>query len=526
VTLELKEKSIARLLEKNAAEIGHKPAIHFIQEQLTLTYSQLNERVNQFANVFYDSGIGKDDHVAVMLPNCPEFPITWLALSKIGAVMIPVNTRYQSDDLEYVLRDSDSSALIIHQDFINIYRSIEKRVDEVEHIFRIGNAEGTTGQLLKEMADVAPKEFSLADTGITDLINIQYTSGTTGFPKGCMLSNEYWLTIGYFASRYLRKDDVFLSVSPFYYMDAQWELISCFTTGCSMVLGLKYSASNFFKTVVQHKVTAAWATMAPWLYKQKKTEFDTGHSLRFVWVGELPAHLHAPFEKRFNVRAREVYGSTEIGLATFVDLEEANMVGSGSIGKPPKERKVKIVDENGVRVPTGEVGTLLIAGPGMFKGYYEKPEETEKVFKDGWFDTGDLSRQDNNGNYYIVGRKKDMIRKSGDNISAYEIESLLRGHPKINDAAVVPVPDVSRGEEVKAYIIPTEGYTPEDIPPEEIITFCSGKIAEFKVPRYIEYRKEFPMTPSQRPLKYKLIQEKVDLTLDCYDRLSPTGTEC
>jgi crotonobetaine/carnitine-CoA ligase len=217
-----------------------------------------------------------------------------------------------------------------------------------------------------------------------------------------------------------------------------------------------------------------------------------------------------------------VYGSTEVGLATFVDLEAENMVGSGSIGKPPKGRKAQIVNESGVLVPAGEVGTLLIAGPGMFKGYYKKPEETAKVFNDGWFDTGDLSWQDQNGNFYIVGRKKDMIRKSGDNIAAFEIESLLRSHPKINDAAIVPVPDDSRGEEVKAYIIPKEGLTPDDIPPDEIIAFCLGRIAEFKIPRYIEYKKEFPMTPSQRPLKHKLIQEKQDLTLGCYDRLSRT----
>lgn len=521
MTLQTKANNISQLLEKNAKENGDKIAIHFNHENLTFTYGQLNDRVNQYSNALSNTGVIKGDHVAVMLPNCHEFPLTWLAIAKLGGVMVPVNTRYRSSDLEYVLKDSDSSALVIHKDFIDIYHGIKNKIKKVRTIFTIGNRFEKPEHSLDELAEHADKQFVSQRTEITDLINIQYTSGSTGFPKGCMLPHEYWLTIGRFASRFLKKNDVFLSVSPFYYMDPQWELISCFTAGCSMVLDLKYSPSNFFRLVKKHNITAAWATMAAWIYKQKETEFDKSHSLRFVWVGELPAHLHEPFEKRFNVKAREVYGATEIGLATNVDLEEDHMVGSGSIGKPPDGRKLKIVDENGQNVPNGEVGTLLISGPGMFKGYYNKEDETAKVLKDGWFDTGDLSRQDGDGNFYIVGRKKDMIRRSGDNISAYELESLLRSHPKIQDAAVVPVPDDDRGEEVKAYIIPALNQTPDSVPPEEIIRFCLTKIAEFKVPRYIEYKNEFPMTPSQRPLKYKLIQEKKDLTSGCYDRLSP-----
>lgn len=520
-----RKQTISQLLEKNADMFGDKSAIHFDHENITFTYRQLNERVNQFANALSHEGVRKDDHVAVMLPNCPEFPLAWLAIAKIGAVMVPVNTRYQPEDLEYILNDSDSSTLIIYQDFIDTYLAVQSNLSKTKTVLTVGGHTNEFGKSLNELADAAELQFESPDISGEDLTNIQYTSGTTGFPKGCMLSHDYWLTIGQSASRFLQHDDVFLCVSPFYYMDPQWELITCFKAGCTMVLGKKYSASGFFKTVSRNRITAAWATMAPWLYKQEKSEFDKNHALRFVWVGELPANLHKPFEKKFNVKAREVYGSTEIGLATFADLADDYLIGSGSIGKPPKDRILKIIDENGNKVTEGEIGTLLVKGPGMFKGYYKKEYETVKVLNDGWFDTGDLSRQDENGNYYIVGRKKDMIRKSGDNISAYEIENLLRSHPKIQDAAVVPVPDESRGEEVKAYIIPKMNHTPETIPPEEIIDFCLSKIAAFKVPRYIEYKSEFPMTPSNRPLKGKMVQEKTDLTSNCYDRLSDTMTK-
>ena len=193
------------------------------------------------------------------------------------------------------------------------------------------------------------------------------------------------------------------------------------------------------------------------------------------------------------------------------------MTGSGSVGKLDPYREVRIVNEEGNDVSQGDVGELLVRGPGMFKGYYKKTKETRNAFNGDWFRTGDLFRQDQNGYYYIVGRKKDMVRRLGENISAAEVETQLRAHPKILDAAVVPVPDEVRGEEVKAYIIPRPGENVESVPPEEIIAFCLERIAKFKVPRFIEYKESFPRTPSQRVEKHKLIAEKKDLRSGCYD---------
>ena len=211
---------------------------------------------------------------------------------------------------------------------------------------------------------------------------------------------------------------------------------------------------------------------------------------------------------------------TEIGPGMFVELEEDHMTGSGSVGKPPEFRQTRIVDVKGNDVKQGEIGQLLIKGPGMFKGYYKKLDATAEAFEGEWFRTGDLFRQDENGYYYIVGRKKDMIRRSGDNISASEVENVLISHPKILSAAVVPVPDESRGEEVKAYIAPVQGETPESIPPEDIIAYCLDRIAEFKVPRYIEYVEEFQRTPSGKIQKHVLISKKEALTSGCYDRIA------
>jgi len=513
------EKNIGTLLEKASERNGLKTAIHFDHENLRLSFRQLDEYVNRFANALRDEGICKGEHIAVMLPNCPEFPLTWLALAKLGAVMVPINIRYQAADLEYVLNDSDASAMVIATEFASVFRQVWSNVPKIRKVFTVGQGESDLGPSLNELAKHVPTGILSANTSLDTLINIQYTSGTTGFPKGCILTHEYWLTLGKMASESMREDDVFLCVTPFYYMDPQWELIMCLNIGCTMVLTRRYSPSNYMALVHKYEATVSWASMASWIYKQPESLLDKAHRLRFVFIGAFPPHLHRPFEERFNLRAREAYGMTEIGTGMFVPLEDSRMTGSGSVGKPPPFREVRIVDEAGTDVPTGQVGELLIKGPGMFKGYYKKAKETAEAFDGEWFHTGDLFRQDERGYYYIVGRKKDMIRRSGDNISAVEIENLLTSHPKILSAAVFPVPDENRGEEVKAYIIPAYGETPETIPPEEIISFCLERIAEFKVPRYIEYTTEFPRTPSGKAQKHLLIAEKKDLTTGCYDRL-------
>jgi crotonobetaine/carnitine-CoA ligase len=514
------ENNIGILLEKSAARHGDKKAIHFDQEDTFYSYTELNTMANQYANIFKSKGIGLKDHVAVMLPNCPEFPITWLALAKLGAVMVPLNVRYQVADMEYVLKDSEAKAIVIHTDYAKVFNEIRDKTPGVKTVFAIGQGDLAKSLSLAELARQASPEFEIKNLTLDDVINIQYTSGTTGFPKGCILTHEYWLTIGDAVTQHMGEEDVFLSVTPFYYMDPQWELISCLLVGATLVLTRSYSPTAYMNLVRKHQATVSWATMAPWILKQPPSELDRQHKLRFLLVGGFPPDLHRPFEERFNVITREAYGMTEIGPGMFVPPKDDHMTGSGSVGIPFESRKVRIVDGEEKDVPKGEIGELWIKGPGMFKGYYNKPVETADAFDGEWFKTGDLFKEDDNGYFYIVGRKKDMIRRSGDNISASELEDVLTSHPKIMSVAAVPVPDRDRGEEVKVYIVPKAGETRENIPPEEIITFCQDKIASFKVPRYIEYRKEFSLTPSGKIQKHVLLSEKKDLIDGCYDRFS------
>jgi crotonobetaine/carnitine-CoA ligase len=437
----------------------------------------------------------------------------------MGAVMVPLNTRYQSADLRYVLNDSDAVALVTDLPFLPRFQEILPETPKLREVLLAGEQTTPGVPHLGELAAGASPLFP--GTGVThdSLLNIQYTSGTTGFPKGCMLTHAYWTTLGMSAAEIMEPEDVFLSVTPFYYMDPQWELIMCLAAGCTMVLSRKYSASRFMELVRRFDVSVSWATMAPWTFKQPESPKDREHRLRFVFVGGMPPEMHRAFEERFGVPAREAYGMTEIGIGMYVPLEDHHMSGSGSVGKPPAIREARIVLGDGAEAEAGQVGELLIRGPDMFKGYYKKPEETAEAFDGEWFRTGDLFRRDRGGYYYIVGRKKDMIRRSGDNISASEVEHVLTGHPKILSAAVVPVPDENRGEEVKAYLVLAEGETRESVPPESIVAYCAERIADFKVPRYIEYRSHLPMTPSEKVKKHVLLEKGDDPTAGCYDRL-------
>ncbi len=515
------DQNIGSLLTKAAEEYGDKNLLHFHQEDVDFTYRQMNNLVNQYAHALRKTGIRRGDHLAVMLSNCPAFFLIWLALARIGATMVPLNIRYQAKDLVYVLNNSDAVGLVIESEFASVYREAGPDTPGIKTVLTIGAGAEDLGPVLDEMAKSESSIFSGPDISISDTMSIQYTSGTTGFPKGCLLTHEYWLTLGFVAAVDMKTDDIFLCVEPFYYMDPPWELIMCMLKGMTMVVAKSYSPSRYMALVRQYGITVSWVMLPAWIYKQPVSGRDTDHHLRFLLSGAIPKEIHEPFEKRFNVLLREGYGMTEIGPGMAMPVADRHMSGSGSVGKPLAYRYVKIVDEDGNDVSEGETGELWITGPGMFSGYYKKPKATEAAFSGKWFKTGDLFRQDDRGYYYIVGRKKDMIKRSGDNIAAVEVENVLISHPKIQAVAVVPVPDPDRKEEVKAYILPAPGENPETIPPDELIKFCQEQIADFKVPRYIEYRTEdFPRTPTGKIQKIKLIAEGKDLTRGCYDRLA------
>jgi crotonobetaine/carnitine-CoA ligase len=511
--------NIRELLEESVSRSPEKTFFIFKDEEVT--YEDFLATVSRVANGLLSLGVRKGDKVAIRQQNCLEFPYSWLAANMIGAVMVPVNSRLVEREIKHIINHSEARLLITSDDHLEMIRAMRKDLPLLDEIVNIDDSEARETIPFSELLD-NPTDLRPVDVHENDLAAILYTSGTMGMPKGCMADHDYYLTLGNIIGRVyqLTSEDRVLTAQPFYYMDPQWNTMMVMTYNATLVLAERFSTSTFWDQVRQHNITFFYCigSMTSFLYNMPPSELDKRHNLRMVMTSGIPPRLHKAWEERFNVPVHEAYGSTETACDIMVALGMDRKVGSACIGRPVYYREAKIVDENDVELPPGEVGELVLKrGKGMMKAYYKDPEATEHAFRGGWFHTGDLGYVDEDGDFHFVGRKKDIIRRGGENISAASIEHVLMTHPKILDAAAIPVPDRIRGEEVKVYVVLKAGAK---LTYEEIIEFCEQNMAAFKVPRYVEIRDSLPKTPSERVQKRRLMEEKEDLTEGCYDRLA------
>lgn len=510
--------SIYDLLLQTAASHGDAPAWHFIDSGVRRTWREVLEGVETAAAALASIGIVQGSHVAVMAWNCEEFALTWLALSRLQAVIVPVNAAYTAREIDHVLESSDASYLVIENEFLP--RLTELTVQRIAdaHLVVIGD-EGPAGarRWASLMKDAQGMRAPQVPRDRDNVLNLQYTSGTTGFPKACMLSNDYWLVLAISSAAFFGTPLRRLYVgSSLFYMVGMRILLNAMVGGGCVFIPRKAGAKRFMTDVSRFECD--YCALFEMVYKQPPLPSDVQNSLKIATIFAFGPEHHRDFERRFDVRGQEFYGMTEIGGATYVPaLELERMSGSASCGIAAPFRELKVVDEQGLTAPAGEPGELWVRGRSMLKGYYRNPEASREAFSEGWFRTGDVARGDGEGYYYILGRMKDMVRRSGENISAREVEAVLRGMPEIQDAAIVAVPDPYREEEVKAYIQLLPGFDPSIVTPEKIISHCAAHLAAFKLPRYIEYRDAFPLTDSQRVQKKVLRTEKADLRIGAYD---------
>ncbi len=502
-----------------AAEVPDQTAWNFFETEEALTYREVIERVNRLAHGLAGLGVAKGSHVGVMLPNRPAFPLAWLAIGRLGAVMIPINIGYTGRELDYILNDGDAEFLVIDAACLPAFEAMQERPAHLEATrIVVHGAEPTEGrQGFEALIAAGDPAFVPAETAAPDdLLNIQYTSGTTGFPKGCMLRHSYWTGTGKVAAR---RDGIVMknifANQPFYYMDPQWmTLLAAYQRGTLFAV-LKPSGSRFMERARRFDIH--FCIFPEVVYKQPARPDDGDNAIRRANIYGVRKEIHEDLQRRFDLTAREAFGMTEVGTTLFVPIEATEMVGQGSCGRPAAFRRCRIVDDEGRDVPDGEVGELVVAGFNILLGYYKKPEATAEAFFGEWFRTGDLFRRDARGYYYIVGRKKDMIRRSGENVAAREVESVLLEMPEIQDAAVVGVKDPDRGEEIKALVILAPGHDRESVPPERILAHAASRLARFKVPRYLAYRERFPRTPSMKIRKGELRTEAEDLRVGAWD---------
>lgn len=520
----LPDRKLPMILEDKARRHPSRAIFRFRHEDIT--FEGLNQSINRVANGFLGLDVAPGDKVAVMLPNCPEFLYIWFGLNKIGAVNVPINIAQRGNSLAYQIEHADSTVLVVDESYLHHVENVLDELKSLRHVVAwsrdraepaLPDWNGISSCAFNDLL-AAPATAPGVSVSFKDLSSILYTSGTTGRSKGVMISHNYWYEMWSEAVKYGRytEDDVLYTGLPFFHSSASGTTVGpAILADAQAVIVERFSASRMMQDCRDYEVTAAKyiGSIIPILMKQPERAEDADNPVRLMVGSAAPPHLLAPFEKRFNTTLLEGYGMTECTICLVNPYDERK---PGSCGKPITGWDVKLVDEDDLEVAPGEIGEF-VAQPRRTHlgtmGYYNDPVATNELFRNFWIHTGDLGRMDENGYFYYVDRKKQALRRRGENISSFEVEAVINAHPDVLETCVVGVPSDMGEEEVKAVIVPMPGTAPT---PEEIIDWCQPRIAYFAIPRFIAFRESLPKTPSQRVEKYRIKNEGV--TPDCWDR--------
>ncbi len=499
-----REKNIRKLLETKVRQHGDKPFIIFVDKndlEEVLTYRQFDEKVNRLANWLLSRGITKGDFVLTHLPNTPGFLIASHAITKIGAVFIPSIIFDVADDLEYKLNFSQARLVITEENYYPEFQKILPQCSSVKDILIYrseGPVEGT--HAWEEALAGSSPELAPVDIDAMDPAQMMFTSGTTARPKGVVHTHANMLYIGEVCARSfsVRPDDRYLLVLPLFHVNAQcitW--YPCLTAGSSIVVCEVFSATRFMPLARQYDTTlcSLVAATVRMILAQPEHPLDGECKMwRCPYAIAISDEEWDTFERRFNTTLVDLYGLTET-LAPCTIMPIWGEHRRGSVGFPNFGMEITIVDDNRNEVPVGDVGEIAIKGePGLslFKEYYHNPEATSRDLADGWFFSGDYGRIDEDGYVYFIDRKKEVIKRAGENISAAEVERVLLDHPAVEECAVIGVPDRLRDEAVMAILRLIKGAATTE---EEITAYCKPLMAKFKIPSIIRIQKEdFPKT--------------------------------
>ncbi|MEU9886354.1 AMP-binding protein [Sphaerisporangium sp. NPDC051011] len=490
--------SVGGLVQRAADEFGERT---FLEDaQGAVTYLAAAEIVARGASCLRTYGIAVGARVGICLPNGVDWPLAWLSVLGAGLTAVPINRSYEARDIEHVVQDSDLIAVITSDEFAPKFE---------------GSAADTQSIQVIPINDVLEHEpvdaFNPPRPAIdgSTLANLQYTSGTSGLPKACMLTHSYWIEVGRAMGEMvgLTEGDRLLTAQPFSYMDPMWHVTMSLQYGAPLVILPRFSASTFWADVRRHGTTVLYVlgSMPQLLFGQPPSDQDQDNDVRLVLCSAIPAAIHRQLEERWQAPWREAYGLTESGLNIAAPLDDERSVGLGLLGVPTPGWKVRVVDENLRDVPPDSPGELLVSGPSLMRGYWRRPEATEAALRDGWFRTGDLAVMREDGWIRLVGRIKDSIRRGGENIAAVEVEETIRELPFVRDCAVVGVDDNLFGQEVKAHVEITEPGDPHELA-SRVAEHAGARLARFKIPRYVDFWTSLPRTPSERIAKHRIPQ--------------------
>lgn len=543
---ELVRKTVGQFLEDMANEVPDHEALVYADRDLRYTYKQFDELCRQVAKGFMKLGIEKGEHMAIWATNRPEWVTSQFATGKMGAVLVTVNTNYRTAELEYLLKQSDSTTLILMEEYRGssyvdmLYEIVpelktsepgklqSEKLPYLKNVIFLGE-ERKPGMyiwsdILDMAKDVTDEELVERERSLEpdDVINMQYTSGTTGFPKGVMLTHSNLVNnaVNIANCMNLSKDDRLCIPVPFFHcFGCVIGTLACVSVGATMVPVQEFDPTAVLEAIEKEKCTAVHGVPTMFIAELNHKDFDQ-YDLSTLKRGVM-AGSNCPVEVMKDVINKmgmdEIticYGQTETSpVITQTRVHDAFEKRVESVGRALPNVEVKIVEPGTANeLPRGVQGELCTRGYHVMKGYYKNPEATKAVFSEGgWLHTGDLAVMDEDGYVKITGRLKDLIIRGGENIYPREVEEFLYKHPKILDVQVVGVPDPKFGEEASAWIILKDGETATA---EEIREYCEGKISRHKIPRYIEFVDEYPMTASGKIQKFKLREiaiERFDL---------------
>jgi fatty-acyl-CoA synthase len=534
--------TVGELLEVQARNYPEHEAVVYSDRDLRMNYKEFNTLCRKAARGLMKLGVKKGEHIAAWSSNTPEWVVSQFATGKMGAVLVTVNTNYRTAELEYLLKQSDSTTIILMEQF--------KDASYIDMVYEIvpelkssepGKLDSSTLPYLKNVIVMGEKRFpgtyswqdildmaddvteeeldeQMATLKQSDVINMQYTSGTTGFPKGVMLTHSNIVNNAYNVASAMKltdEDRLCIPVPFFHCFGCVMGTLACATVGATMVPVQEFSPKAVLETVEKEKCTALHGVPTMFIAELNDPDFEK-YDLSSLRTG-IMAGSNCPIEVMKAVN--EKMGATEITIA-YGQTESSPVITQTrtndplelrveTVGKALPEVEVKIVKPGTMEeVPRGIQGELCTRGYHVMDGYYKNPDATrEAIDGEGWLHTGDLAVMDENGYCRVTGRLKDMIIRGGENIYPREIEEFLYRHPKVLDVQVVGIPDSVYGEEVMAWIILKDG---EAATAEEIKEYCKGKISKHKIPRYIEFTDSYPMTASGKIQKFKLKEQALE----------------
>ncbi|SES78585.1 fatty-acyl-CoA synthase [Salinibacillus kushneri] len=540
--MSLLELTIGELLEKEAKAHPDREAVVYPERNLRWTYNQLDELANEAAKGFLSLGIEKDENIAIWADNKPEWILSQFASGKMGAVLVTVNTNYQADELDYLLKQSDTTTLILAESYkgtsyIDILHEIcpelkdsekgdlmSSRLPKLKNIIVISekNYEGcyTWNEVIEKGQSVSDESLLLQKNRLhyDDVINMQYTSGTTGFPKGVMLSHYNIVNNGKQVAERMNltaEDRLCIPVPLFHCFGCVMGTLASVSQGATMVMVEQFDAETVLRAVDKEKCTALHGVPTMFIAELNHPQFNQYH-LSHLRTG-IMAGSNCPIEVMRSVMNKMgiseitiAYGQTESSpVITQTKTDDPIEFKVSTVGKAQPNVEVKIVDPaTNEEVPPHTSGELCARGYLVMKGYYNNVEATKNTIdKEGWLHTGGIAMMDEEGYVKITGRIKDIVIRGGENIYPREIEEFLYTHPDVLDVQVIGIPDDTYGEEVMAWIIPKEDAK---VTEEEIIEFCKGKISRHKIPKYIKFTEEYPMTASGKVQKFKLRERALE----------------